>query len=134
MRFQVTSNGGINQIYANSLFPGSIPILNLGTGVLSGTLTTVLFDVQVNSVDPLGCNLLAEASTYLTTGSATVEFGNTFSFATNGPVFDLPAGVTVNGGGIVNNIFGSPVPLPGTLPLLGSGLLGLAAFRLRRKK
>ena len=101
--------------------------------MLSGTLTTVLFDVQVNSVDPLGCNMLAEASTYLTTGSATVEFGNTFSFATNGPVFDLPAGVTVNGGGIVNNRF-APVPLPGTLPLLGSGLLGLVAFRLRRKK
>ena len=54
----------------------------------------------------------------------------------HGPVFNLPPGVTAYGDGIIDNHYFNPyaVPLPGTLPLLGSGLLGLAGFRLRRKK
>lgn len=66
-----------------------------------------------------------------------VDFSRTLEFPTSGPVFNLPAGFTVNSadGAIVNNQFvGFPtVPEPGTLLLLGTSLLTLAS-RFRRSK
>jgi hypothetical protein len=65
------------------------------------------------------------------------DFSSTFTFPTSGPVFNLPAGYTVNSvsADIVNNQYlgGAPasVPEPGTSVLLGSGVL-LAAFLRRR--
>ena len=74
----------------------------------------------------------------LALGDGSANFFDTFSFATEGPVFlDLPVGATVNGGGIVDNHYTNPfapqVPLPGTLVLLGSGLLTLVGFRRIKK-
>lgn len=81
---------------------------------------------------PFSIGLILEAAANATPGtSAYAAFLHTLSFATDGPVFDLPAGFTVNSvdGGIVDNrFFPSPVPLPGTLLLLSAGLAGLAGL------
>ena len=70
-----------------------------------------------------------------------VDFSHALGFPTDGPVFNLPDGYTANSsdGFIVNNRFSpggpAPVPLSGTLLLLGSGLLGMAGYgrkKLRR--
>jgi hypothetical protein len=68
---------------------------------------------------------------------ANADFFHSLSFATSGDVFtfDQP-GYTVNSldGKIVDNRFvGSPVPVPPSVLLLGSGLLGLAGWRRFRK-
>lgn len=57
------------------------------------------------------------------------NFNNTMSFATRGPVFNLPPGYTVNGFGIVDNRFGVPEPSTGLW-----ALLMLGAVRLRRRR
>jgi hypothetical protein len=58
------------------------------------------------------------------------DFGSTFSWATTRPVFDLPAGYTVNGFGIVDNQFDIPEPATGALALLSA--LALAGLMRRR--
>ena len=135
----VNNSGSVvvtENLNAGSLFTPS-------SGVLSGTATTNPFSVLVNG-GPQQFEMTINLSTFLGTGStpnvdpsATCDFFDTFSFATIGDAFNLPVRVTVNGGFMVNNHYTNPfapVPLPGTLPLLGSGLLGLVGFRLRRKK
>jgi hypothetical protein len=64
-------------------------------------------------------------------GGGVASFGNTVSFPTSGPVFNLPPGYTVNSvsAGIVDNRF---VPEPGRIVLTFTGLIVLlAAHRLR---
>ncbi len=72
--------------------------------------------------------------------TALADFGNTISFATDGPVFDLPDGYTVNSvqGQIVNNRWlggapSSPVPEPNSLILCAIGALGLAGHNWRQR-
>ena len=62
------------------------------------------------------------------------QFNDTFSYATTGPVFNLPAGYTVNGDGIVDNRFvgGDPatsVPEPAGILLVALALLVLFVAR-----
>lgn len=66
------------------------------------------------------------------TSGANAAFGNTLKFA-EGPVFGLPDGFTINSvsAGIVDNHF-APVPLPATLWLLASAVIG--GLGLMRRK
>ena len=66
--------------------------------------------------------------------SALSDFGNTLSFATDRPVFGLPAGYSVYSAeaGIVDNTFSSPVPEPASGLLAALGLLAVGGWTRRR--
>jgi len=82
-------------------------------------------------------SVAAAFGTYSAT--ADMNYYDTLSFPTSGPVFNLPSGYTVNSveGDIVNNAFlGGPaasVPEPSSLVLIGTALLGLYVARRRDK-
>jgi hypothetical protein len=127
--------------YYYSSVDGSPPaeIENLSTGVLinfngnldfqsniffvqSGVPFTVQFQLQTAAsvLGPGNRGMIVDANT---------EFSNTFSFATDRPVFSLPDGFTANSGdaGIVNNSFS--VPELGSLLLLAAGLAAVPLLR-----
>ena len=102
-------------------------------------LTSASFSVTANKTFTVELMLAASAISQLgadDTGSATAaaHFGSTLTFATDGPVFDLPAGYTANSisGNIADNHFAlAPIPLPAAIWLLGSAL-GCIGFARRR--
>ncbi len=98
------------------------------------------FTAFATSAATLELFLGVSSSTDLTFGEGftrgSSQFGSTMSLPTSGPVFDLPAGFSVNSASanIVNNEWqGTPVglaiPVPGTVGLL---LGGVGAFVMRR--
>ena len=103
-------------------------------------LKTRVFTLPVNVPIPIALYLdtVAQvqvdfADAFVT--SANTDFGSTLTFATDRPVFDLPAGYTVNSveAGIVNNVFTPAVPEPGSAGLLALGLAGLSLLRARAR-
>jgi len=62
------------------------------------------------------------------------NFNATFSWNTDGPVFNLPPGYTVNGAGIVDNHYSLPVPEPQTLGLILGALVTCAGTRAKRRR
>jgi hypothetical protein len=104
--------------------------------VIDTTLTSgaIILPTNTNLVVTMFLEGSVVASDNFGPGSASAEvnFLNTMSFPTVGPVFILPEGFTANSisGNIVNNQF--VVPEPATFWLFGSGLAGLV--RIARKK
>ena len=68
--------------------------------------------------------------------SSLSDFGNTLSFATDRPVFGLPAGYTANSveAGVVDNLFTTPVPEPGSAALAALGLAVVGGWARRRAR
>ena len=64
------------------------------------------------------------------------DFGHTLGFATDRPVFDLPAGYTAHSAdaGIVNNLFTTPVPEPASWAMAALGLAAVGAGARRRRR
>jgi hypothetical protein len=116
-----------------------------GSGLLqnftgSDDLTSAPFTVTANQAFTVVLELGIDAQSVLApddTGSASAaaHFGNTLTFVTDGPVFDLPAGYTANSisGNIVDN-HSVPVPEPARAGLLGTGGVGLLLGWARRRR
>lgn len=105
----------------------------------SADLRTPVWTLPVNTPFTLTLILNTSASVgvifadgYIT--SALSDFGSTLSFATDRPVFALPAGYTVNSvdAGVVDNAWMSPVPEPGSALLAALGLAFIGARSLAR--
>lgn len=99
------------------------------------TFATEDFTVALNVPVTLSMSLKSEA--FLNSGGEiTSDFGHTFTFAKLGNVFNVGTGITVNGDGIVNNVWtgaDTNVPEPASWSLLVVGLLAAAArFRQNR--
>lgn len=98
-------------------------------------LQTASFTVPTNTPFTIQLQLGTTATAVVDEGlggssAGAADFGSTFSFATDRPVFDLPAGLTASSleANIVDNRF--VVPSPGSLAVLG--LAGSFAARRRR--
>ena len=117
--------------YTGSMFNG----LSDYTSV-DGTFSLTLNSIEVGKPITLGLKATVMANCSVGSASAdsctnSADFGNSVTFASDQPVFDLPSGYTVNcpTGNIVNNIV---VPEPATLSLLA--LSGLAVSRRRHRR
>ena len=137
------SNGasGFNNFHYNN---GAVSPATQG-GLLVGfngnaNVPTPLWTLPVNTPFTLSVQLSTMVSVgvvfsdgYIT--SALSDFGNTLTFATDRPVFGLPAGYTANSAeaGVINNVFTSQVPEPasGALAAFGIAAVGLRARRRR---
>jgi hypothetical protein len=116
---------------------GDDPVVVAAVGALTdwrppaGIITTPAFNVQAGEPFSLELQLDTRAGAGGEPASANAAFGNTLSFPTKGPVFDVPGGYTVDGpdAGIEDNRF---VPEP-AMPVLTAVAL-LAQLRPRRRR
>lgn len=124
---------GVLSAFNGVPFPGTA-VVNSGSVDLpvGRALNLVLMLSAQSTVSGGPVSQFADPITVVAESSA--DFFNTLGFPISGDVFNLPEGYTVNSvdGGIVNNRFGA-VPIPPTVLLLGSGLVGLAGLRRFRK-
>jgi hypothetical protein len=101
------------------------------------TITSQTINLSANTDHFFRLQLEARVSSGVEnyTGSVDAFGGGGLGFPTAGPVFNLPAGYTasIEGMGVVDNRWISPVPEPGSRVLLALGLLGVAA-RLHRRR
>jgi hypothetical protein len=112
-------------------FTGLDTATNASDLAISGTGNGRSFTV------PTGIRVLADMRmelkfNHLTSGFAGTStfsgnFGNTMSWATDGPVFDLPPGYTVNGMGIVDNHYVVPETINGFAVLFTA--MGVLRYR-----
>jgi hypothetical protein len=122
------------------------PGLYSGSGFLSnfsgqGTVTSGQITLPTNTpfTLELDASLTSDIKFSNTAGSASSigNFGDTLSFATTGPVFNLPDGDTassISGNVVGNNYLGdiyAAVPEPATCGILGVAAIGLLARRRR---
>jgi hypothetical protein len=110
---------GILSAFNGVGFPGT-GLVNSGSGDLPvGTpLNLVLKLSAQSSVSGSPASPTSPAITVV--GESTADFFHTLGFPTSGPVFNLPAGYTVNSvsGKILNNHFIRGAPIPSTMLLL----------------
>lgn len=133
---------------------GCVFIQESSSGIFDGftsaaTLLTPIFDAAPVAV-PFSLDVELSVRSFVLYGapffvnpgmmsaSSATNFANTVSFPTVGPVFNLPAGYTVDSvnGMIVNNRWTgggeASVPEPSSLFLLCSGLVGLVLWRWKQ--
>ena len=117
---------------------GLTAIGTVGPNVVDARLTTRTANAIVDENYVL--QLTMTGSTVVNRGAdALLDFLHTFSFPSDVPVFNLPAGYTANAGDyLVNNRFidtdtPAAVPEPGTLSLVGLALGGMLIARRRRR-
>ncbi len=107
------------------------------TGSPAGTTIDGIFSSPTHTFatnTPFSVELSMEVVANAVGGSsAFADFFHTLTFSTDGPVFSLPPGFTVNSvdGGIVDNHV-APVPLPAAIWMFGSAAGLLSLLRRRR--
>jgi hypothetical protein len=140
------ASGWILNLATRQFGQGTVRSNLAGTGLLAGipsegsiivdtiiTTPTVLFAVGPSHILEIGLSVSANAGRI---GNAEIDFAHTLSFPASGPVFNLPAGYTIDVPdlGILNNRFGTDggpsVPEPSSMVLTGGALI--AASLLRR--
>jgi hypothetical protein len=131
---------GVLSIYQNALNP---PAIGQALGMLTdwrafGAITSPSFVVPTNVPFTVYVGLQTSiggvgfgGDAFKTTANS--GFLGTLTFATDGPVFSLPDGYTVNSvdAGIIDNTFA--VPEPSTLALANIGILAALAYAARRR-
>jgi len=129
-----TTDGGSISTASSGQVPTGSGLLAGWMGGLPLNFSTASLLVGAGDVITVGLNLAGSSvcdPPQNPTSSCNSSFDvQGFSFATTGPVFNLPAGWTANSvdGTIVNNRF---VPEPATAFLIALGLLGLTGWRRR---
>lgn len=108
----------------------STPVAS-SSGWLSGfdgsmDITSSVFTAPVNTPFSITFSLSADSTTMMNEDDtdlliANTDFGDTFGFASDEPVFNLPSGYTADSteGAIVGNEFVGAVPEPGSIAALG---------------
>lgn len=142
------SSGWFLNLNARQFGQGSVSSLVAGTGLLSTipsggsilvattiTTPTVMFSVGPTHILEVSISTAVNAGRV---GTAESDFAHTLSFPVSGPVFNLPAGYTIDSPdlNIFNNQFISPgasVPEPSSMALLGGGLIVAALLRSRTR-
>lgn len=102
-----------------------------GTGTTQIDLN-VPVGVPINTRFALGLRNQLLSNGLAGSSSFSADFGSTASWATTGPVFNLPEGYTVNGFGIVDNHFVG-IPEPTSIVLCIFGVLSVGVLRDRRR-
>ena len=99
---------------------------------IDGDFSSPVHSLPVNVSFTLSLTMVVVANAFQNSSSF-ADFFHTLTFSTDGPVFTLPDGYTVNSidAGIVNNQFTTPVPLPGSLGAMGIAIVVLSAVRRR---
>jgi hypothetical protein len=115
-------------------FPFRLDLSNLDHAMITTPLFRVPTGVPITLEMELQ-SIVSSSSSVDGGGLAISTFSDTFSLPPTGPVFDLPAGFTVNSSqaNIQDNRWlgadaPSAVPEPSTLTLLGLGVMAMAAF------
>jgi hypothetical protein len=142
--FGETWKATIAQVAGNPLYEEAAYIFSLASAP-SASQTTIadaqwanweLFDSGASSSLPGSVNQ-ADVTTILDNAAAYVSHNPHSSLYSNLEVFIPVAGSQPWGDGTPQNLLGdtpSPTPEPGSLFLLGTGMLGLAVFVYRRKR
>jgi len=138
-----TGSGSLPPTDSSSASNNNITQILPGSGM---TLTTSVFALPVGT--PFDLTLLLDAQAWaafdgfpfsdplVLSATADMNYYDTLSFPTSGPVFNLPDGFTINSveGDIVNNEFAPATPLPPTWTMMLIGLAGLGFISHRRRK
>jgi len=123
VEYAIVSGTGTLTIAADSLFTGTLQWVDIGTIGASGGLN-ILAQANLFPVNYTGSN--PDLLSFLSGGLSTL----TFQFPTI-----MPLSILAQGGGNQQTSYSgsmSPIPLPPSALLLGSGILGLVAFSWRR--
>jgi hypothetical protein len=137
---QSTASVNVGGDLGGTAFAGGLTSSGFGStpsgflvGQAGNEITTPTVTLPVNVPFRLSFSLGTAASIVPPPGQgsalfAAADYSRTLAFSSQRPVFNLPAGYTVNSiqAGVVNNTF---VPEPGSLALLGAAALGLLARR-----
>jgi len=129
--------------YATETDYGILSGLDVSSPYWQHGLTTASFDALLGVPLTFSLSLTAQGNAAATgpdaVGSGVADLRRTLTLPTSGPVFDLPAGFTVNSAQaqIVDNRWvggaaSSPVPEPSSFCIFGFGCLALLGYGWRR--
>lgn len=125
--------GGYNGIYGYDFEEAKIALVQYGTGYNPGGTGDDIFQVTLDSDNTIDWNL---TSTYLDDLYAW-QAGSTITFFfehTSAPVEGFYSVISGTNSAKAIGLTPAPVPVPGTLLLLASSMLGLLTFRKVRRK